>query len=91
MSTIVVSRPADGVALLTLNRPAKLNAMDVTLITELHEALGEVGADRSCRAIVLTGEGRGFCAGLDLGGYGTAPDGVDRGAVGFAAFIIAGR
>ena len=47
MSTILVSRPADGVALLTLNRPEKLNAMDVTLVTELHEALAEVGGDRS--------------------------------------------
>jgi enoyl-CoA hydratase len=82
MSTVVVSRPAEGVALLTLNRPEKLNAMDVELVTELLEALGEVGADRDTRAIVLTGEGRGFCAGLDLGGYGVAPDAVGRGTAG---------
>ena len=74
MSTVVISRPAAGVALLTLNRPDNLNAMDVTLVTELHAALDEVGGDRSCRAIVLTGAGRGFCAGLDLRGYGDAPD-----------------
>ena len=82
MSTVVVTHPAAGVALLTLNRPEKLNAMDVALVQELHEALEEVGADRACRAIVLTGAGRGFCAGLDLAGYGTAPDGDGRGAVG---------
>ena len=82
MSNVLIDRPADGVALLTLNRPEKLNAMDVALVSELHAALDEVGADRTCRAIVLTGAGRGFCAGLDLGGYGTAPDGEDRGAVG---------
>jgi enoyl-CoA hydratase len=73
MSTVLVSNPADGVTLLTLNRPEKLNAMDVGLITELHEALGAAGADRDCRVVVITGEGRGFCAGLDLGGYGEAP------------------
>jgi enoyl-CoA hydratase len=82
MSSVLVSRPAPGVALLTLNRPEKLNAMDVGLVTELHAALGDVGADRDVRAVVITGEGRGFCAGLDLGGYGTAPDGQGRGQVG---------
>ncbi len=82
MSTVLVSRPADGVVLLTLNRPEKLNAMDVGLVEELHQALSEVGADRHCRVVVLTGAGRGFCAGLDLGGYGVAPDGDGRGPVG---------
>jgi enoyl-CoA hydratase len=82
MSNVLIDRPADGVALLTLNRPEKLNAMDVALVSELHAALDDVGSDRTCRAIVLTGSGRGFCAGLDLGGYGTAPDGEGRGPVG---------
>jgi enoyl-CoA hydratase len=82
MSTVRITRPADGVALLTLNRPEKLNAMDVTLVSELHAALDEAGGDRTCRAIVITGEGRGFCAGLDLGGYGAAPDSEGRGPVG---------
>ncbi len=82
MSTVLVSRPAEGVTLLTLNRPEKLNAMDVTLVAELHEALADAGGDRACRVIVLTGAGRGFCAGLDLAGYGTAPDGDGRGPVG---------
>lgn len=87
MSTVLVSQPADGVTMLTLNRPEKLNAMDVGLVTELHDALGAAGADRACRAIVLTGEGRGFCAGLDLGGYGTPPDADGRGTVG-AGFAV---
>lgn len=82
MSTVLLERPADGVVLLTLNRPDKLNAMDVGLVSDLHAALDEAGADRSCRAIVLTGAGRGFCAGLDLAGYGAAPDAEDRGPVG---------
>jgi len=82
MSNVLVDRPAPGVALLTLNRPAKLNAMDVGLVSDLHAALDEVGADRACRAVVLTGAGRGFCAGLDLAGYGAAPDSAGRGPVG---------
>jgi enoyl-CoA hydratase len=82
MSTVLVTRPADGVALLTLNRPEKLNAMDVVLVEELHQALGDVGADRDCRVVVLTGAGRGFSAGLDLGGYGAAPDSDGRGPTG---------
>lgn len=87
MSTVLVDRAADGVALVTLNRPEKLNAMNATLISDLHAALEEVGADPGHRVIVLTGSGRGFCAGLDLAGYGEAPSaGQGDGAVqrGFA-------
>src|SRR5437868_1888683 len=67
MSTVVISNPQPGVTQLTLNRPEKLNAMNVELISELHDALAAVAADDSCRAVVLTGAGRGFCSGLDLG------------------------
>src|SRR3546814_3911672 len=79
MSTVVTSTPAEGVTLITLNRPEKLNAMSAELVEELHQALLAAGSDRACRAIVLTGAGRGFCAGLDLGGYGAAPDSEGRG------------
>ena len=76
---LVSERPADKVRLLTLNRPDRLNAITAELCGALHEELDSVAADRSCRAVVLTGAGRGFCAGLDLGGYGDAPgnDGSD--------------
>ena len=77
MSTVLVSQPAPGVVQLTLNRPDNLNAMNAELIGALHDALDSIAADRSCRAVVLTGAGRGFCAGLDLGGYGTAPGAED--------------
>ena len=62
-----------GVALLTLDRPERLNAMNLPLIDELHDVLAEVADDPDIRVLVLTGEGRGFCAGLDL--VDLAPDG----------------
>jgi 2-(1,2-epoxy-1,2-dihydrophenyl)acetyl-CoA isomerase len=56
----------DGIGTITLNRPKRLNAIDQTLSRELREALAEAAADRLVRCVVLTGAGRGFCAGLDL-------------------------
>src|SRR5437764_537475 len=73
-SVLLVDEPAKHVRRLTLNRPEQLNAMTAELCQALHEALAAVAAERSCRALVLTGAGRGFCAGLDLHGYGAAPD-----------------
>lgn len=72
--TVLVTRPSEHVALVTLNRPDQLNAVDAELIGGLHAAFDELGADRSCRAIVVTGSGRAFCAGLDLNGFGDPPD-----------------
>jgi enoyl-CoA hydratase len=71
---LLTERPERHVRVLTLNLPDQLNAMNAELCGALHEALRAVRADRSCRAVVLTGVGRGFCAGVDLGGYGSAPD-----------------
>ena len=86
MATVTVDQVAPGVTRLTLNRPEKLNAMTAELVEELHGALGAAAADSSCRVVVLTGAGRGFCVGLDLGGYGTPPGAEQRGRVeaGFA-------
>jgi enoyl-CoA hydratase/carnithine racemase len=77
---VLVDRPASGVTVLTLNRPDQLNAMTAELCQALHDAFAEVAADRSCRAVIVTGAGRAFCAGLDLQGYGSAPgnDGTDQ-------------
>jgi enoyl-CoA hydratase len=76
---VLVDEPAEHVSRLTLNRPDQLNAMTSELCEALHEELRRLGGERSCRAVVLTGAGRGFCAGLDLHGYGAAPgnDGSD--------------
>jgi enoyl-CoA hydratase len=81
MSTLVLDQPAEGVTRITLQRPERLNAMNATLVSELHEALDVLAKDRSCRVVVLTGAGRGFCAGVDLSGYGTAPSADGRGRV----------
>lgn len=77
---VLVEDVAPHVRLVKLNRPEHLNAITAELCAALHLELDRAGADRSCRAIVITGEGRGFCAGLDLHGYGQAPgnDGTDE-------------
>ena len=77
MNTLQIDHPSDGVTRITLDRPERLNAMNAVLISELHEALAGIARDRACRVVVLTGAGRGFCAGLDLAGYGTAPGAGD--------------
>ncbi|CAJ63407.1 MULTISPECIES: enoyl-CoA hydratase/isomerase family protein [Frankia] len=64
--TVLVTQPAPGVRVLTMNRPERLNALSAEMIRDLHHALDEVTADEACRVVVLTGAGRGFCAGLDL-------------------------
>jgi 2-(1,2-epoxy-1,2-dihydrophenyl)acetyl-CoA isomerase len=65
----------DGVRVLTLNRPQRLNAFDAGLHAALRQALADAAADPACRAILLTGAGRGFCAGQDLAEPGlTGPD-----------------
>ena len=65
--------PSASVRLLTLDRPDALNAMTAELCQALHDELDRIAADRSCRAVILTGAGRAFCVGLDLNGYGEAP------------------
>ncbi len=70
---LLSDQPAPHIRLVTLNRPDQLNTMTAELCAELHRELRAIAADRSCRAAILTGAGRGFCAGLDLHGYGRAP------------------
>jgi enoyl-CoA hydratase/carnithine racemase len=61
-----VEEPAPGVWLLTLDRPERLNALDAELVERLRDALRDADDSPSCRVVVLTGAGRGFCAGFDL-------------------------
>lgn len=77
---ILVSTPADGVTQLTLNRPDRLNALDYELVAELHRLIDETDRDQECRVVILTGAGTGFCAGLDLNGFGVVPGSEGLGA-----------
>jgi 2-(1,2-epoxy-1,2-dihydrophenyl)acetyl-CoA isomerase len=72
----------DGVARVTLNRPDRLNSFNDVMHAELRDVLGIVRGDASARAMLLTGAGRGFCAGQDLSDRAVAPGGtaVDLGA-----------
>jgi len=71
-----------GIARLTLNRPDRLNSFNDAMHAEVRDALARVGADASLRVLLLTGAGRGFCAGQDLGDRAVAPgaEPVDLGA-----------
>jgi 2-(1,2-epoxy-1,2-dihydrophenyl)acetyl-CoA isomerase len=64
-SEILLERQ-DGWAMVTLNRPERLNAFDEAMHYALADALDRLGEDATCRAVLLTGAGRGFCAGQDL-------------------------
>jgi enoyl-CoA hydratase/carnithine racemase len=65
--TVTVTRPAEGVVVATLDRPAKLNAMTVGMFDELDQLARTLGRDDSARVLILTGAGRAFSAGYDLG------------------------
>lgn len=66
-STILYDKHADGVSVIRLNRPSRMNAYTAEMTTDLTIALRDFQRDDSARALVLTGEGRGFCSGGDLG------------------------
>lgn len=73
LTTVLAEDIRPGVRLLTMNRPERLNAMDHQLVAELHDRFDEVAADPDLRCVILTGAGRGFCAGLDLKGSAAVP------------------
>jgi 2-(1,2-epoxy-1,2-dihydrophenyl)acetyl-CoA isomerase len=70
---------ADGLATLTLNRPERLNALSFSLMVDLADAVADVASDASVGCVILTGAGRGFCAG------GDTKQGAERRATGEAA------
>ncbi len=73
LTAITVDQVDDEIALVTLNRPDRLNAITSTMIDELDRVVTAVDLDPELRAVILTGAGRGFCAGLDLSEQGIAP------------------
>jgi 2-(1,2-epoxy-1,2-dihydrophenyl)acetyl-CoA isomerase len=66
MSSFILSEHTNGVAIIKLNRPDKFNSFNREMSLQLHKALDAAADDEAVRAIYLTGEGKGFCAGQDL-------------------------
>lgn len=64
----IILQKKDNIATLTLNRPERLNAISPQMTEELVSALGDVDDDDEVRVLVITGAGRGFCSGADVGG-----------------------
>src|SRR5919204_4242687 len=80
MATTLLRQVNDGIAVLTLHRPEKLNALNYALIDSLEAALHELEADASVRAVILTGSGeRAFSAGADIAEFAASVEGgVER-------------
>jgi len=78
--SILIGECADGIVIIRLNRPARLNALTREMVGALNDALDEVAARGDVRAVILTGSGRGFCSGQDVAAADarnrTAPSGV---------------
>ena len=66
MSFVLIDRPRPGVALVTLNRPERMNAMAFDVMIPFKETLEEISYDNDVRVVVITGAGHGFCSGADL-------------------------
>lgn len=83
MALVAVDRPHPNIAVVALDRPDRLNAMSIELMTDLYDALSGLAVDNSCRVVILTGRGRAFCSGLDLKDYGVVPniDGLTIGPI----------
>ena len=79
--TEIIYDVADRIATITLNRPDKLNAFTGTMMHEIIAAIDLTDADDNVRAVIITGAGRGFCAGADLSSGGATFDGTSSGTV----------
>ncbi len=85
-TTLTIDTPQSGVVVLTLNRPERLNALNEVLVQELREACAAIAEDPEVRVVVLTGAGRGFCAGIDLRGFGPSAPTASAPAIDRLAF-----
>jgi enoyl-CoA hydratase len=71
---LTLERLDRGIAVLRFERPARLNALSDAIVADLHRLLDGLAHDADLRVLVVTGSGRGFCAGFDLGEAAAAPD-----------------
>lgn len=78
MAEIVTIDTKNHIAHVKLNRPEKMNALSAEMFTAIIDAGEKVAADTSVRVVVLSGQGRGFCAGLDLGSFMAMGEGSDN-------------
>src|SRR6266536_839165 len=74
MPFVLIEKPRPHVALVTLNRPERMNSMAFDVMIPLRDALEEVSLDNETRVVILTGAGHGFCSGADLEDAGTIPN-----------------
>ena len=86
--TLVATADCDGIATVTLDDPARYNALSGAMVTELKGAFAAIREARQVRAVILTGAGRGFCAGANLAGNDELPERArDRGPVGLVQMM----
>jgi enoyl-CoA hydratase/carnithine racemase len=83
----VLIQREEGILTITLNRPDRLNAISGPMLSKLSTTLQEANIDRDVRVVVLTGAGRGFCAGLDLKDQ-MSGNGVGAGSRGYQLFDL---
>ena len=87
-SVVVRSSVAEGVELVEMDNPSKYNALTTAMVSELRDVFLELRGDRSVRAVIMAGRGKGFCAGANMTGDDVTPvEAQDRGPVGSIHFI----
>ena len=87
---ILIENCDNHIVVITLNRPERMNAISRDMLEELSKKMTEANKDPEIRCIVLTGSGRGFCAGLDLvdTAKGALAQGRRRGTIGPSSYLI---
>ena len=69
---IILDKRSDGIAVITLNRPKRLNAWTWQMASEIRDAIEKCNEDPAFGCVVITGAGRGYCSGADMGGFDAA-------------------
>jgi len=88
VTVVARSRPAEGVELVELDDVGRYNALTTAMVAELRDTFADLRADRTVRAVIVAGRGKGFCAGANMTGDDETPvEAQDRGPVGAIHFI----